>query len=61
MLHGFDDASCAPEVVKPRVHEDPIDDVHQLTNLTDCHRRLSAIGRRCQPFQSSQQSLPILG
>jgi hypothetical protein len=33
MLHGFDDASCAPEVVKPRVHEDPVDGVHQLANL----------------------------
>jgi len=33
MLHGFDDASCGPEVVKPRVHEDPVDGVHQLANL----------------------------
>src|ERR1700694_1436128 len=33
MLHWFDDASCSPEVVKPRVHEDPVDGVHQQANL----------------------------
>ena len=47
MLHGFDDASCGPEVVKPRVHEDPVDGVHQLANL---HRLPKTTLCRANPF-----------
>jgi hypothetical protein len=33
MLHGFGNSSCHPEVVKARVHQDPVDGVHQQANL----------------------------
>jgi len=39
MLHGFGKARCSPKVVEPRVHEDPVDGVHQEANL-----HLSAVG-----------------
>jgi hypothetical protein len=41
VLHGLRNAGRGPEVVKPRVHEDPVDCVHQQANL---HRSAAMIG-----------------
>jgi hypothetical protein len=47
MLHRFGDASCAPEVVKSRVHEDPVDGVHQHANL---HRLIKTTHGHADPL-----------
>ena len=43
MLHWLRNAGCGPKVVKPRVHEDPVDCVHQQANL---HRREATIDNK---------------